>query len=182
MLYTRLLGASWPQLADPVRVIHGAETTVRARGRLRITHGRSPLARVLARVLRLPRASDASETRLVITSGSDGQTWRRSFGDRRIDTRQYEAGASELAERFGLLEFRFHLEALAGSLLFRQVEASVLLGSVRVPLPPGCVPRVDAREDAAGERRVGVHVCVAFPGVGPILTYEGTVDIEDADA
>ena len=124
MLYTRLLGASWPELADPVRFIHGTDTRVCARGRLRVTHGPSQLARLLARVLRLPRASDAADTRLVITASPDGETWLRSFGDRRLDTRQYEAGASELAERIGLLEFRFRLEALEGSLLFRQIEVA----------------------------------------------------------
>jgi hypothetical protein len=113
-----LLGSSWPQLADPVRIIHGTNATVRARGRLRVTHGCSHLARVVARVLRLPCASDAADTRLTITPGADGETWLRSFGDRQLDTRQYEAGAGELAERIGVLEFRFRLEALEGSLLF----------------------------------------------------------------
>ena len=61
-----------------------------------------------------------------------------------------EAGGSELAERIGVLEFRFRLEAVAGSLVFRQREAALLWGSVRLPLPASCVPRVDAREDAAG--------------------------------
>src|SRR5262245_33565416 len=175
MLYTRLLGPSWPQLADPVRVIHGSGPTVRARGRLRITNGSSQLARLVARVLCLPRACDASETRLVITSGADGETWRRCFGDRRLDTRQYQAGASELAERIGILEFRFRLEVMDGSLLFRQLEAALLCGSVRLRLPASCVPRIAAREDAAGERRISVRVSVVFPMVGPILGYEGTV-------
>ena len=181
-LYARLLGSSWPQLADPVRVIHGTDATVRARGQLRVTHGRGQLARLVARLLRLPRATDAADTRLVITAGADGEAWLRTFGDRRLDTRQYEAGGSELAERIGVLEFRFRLEAVAGSLLFRQREAALLLGSIRLPLPASCVPRVDAREDAAGADRVVVHVCVTCPVLGPILTYDGTVDIEDVRA
>ena len=181
-LYARLLGSSWPQLADPVRIIHGTNATVRARGRLRVTHGRSHLARVVARVLRLPCACDAADTRLTITPGADGETWLRSFGDRQLDTRQYEAGAGELAERIGVLEFRFRLEALEGSLLFRQLEAAVLLGSMRLPLPASCVPRVEAREDAAGADRVCVHVSVTLPALGPILTYDGTIAIEDVRA
>src|SRR5437867_9899788 len=96
--YARLLGASWLQLAEPVRSVHATPPTMHARGRLRIEHGRSHLARFLARLLRLPRASEAAET----------------------PTRQYQAAAGELAERFGVLEFRFRLEVSEGSLLFRQ--------------------------------------------------------------
>ena len=96
-LYARLLGASWLHLADPVRSVHATPPTVHARGRLRIEHGRSCLARFLARLLRLPRASEAAETRLVMTPRADGEQWRRTFDDRRLDTRQYRAGAGELA-------------------------------------------------------------------------------------
>jgi len=96
-LYARLLGASWLQLAEPVRFAHAAQSTIHARGRLRIEHGRSRLARLIARWLRLPRASEAAETRLVMTPRADGEQWRRTFDDRRLDTRQYRAGAGELA-------------------------------------------------------------------------------------
>lgn len=181
-LYARLLGSSWLQVAEPVRFAHATELTVRARGRLRIEHGRSQFARLLARLLRLPRASDAAETRLVVTSRGDGEQWRRTFDDRRLDTRQYQAGEGELAERIGVLEFRFRLEASNGGLLFRQVEAAFLFGSVRLRLPAMWAPRVDAREDPAGARQIRVHVCVVLPALGPVLTYDGTITIEDTRA
>ena len=44
-LYARLLGDSWLQVAEPIRFAHASGPTVRARGRLRIAHGRSPVAR-----------------------------------------------------------------------------------------------------------------------------------------
>jgi hypothetical protein len=181
-LYARLLGPSWLQVAEPVRFIHATESTVRARGRLRIAHGRSHVARVLARLLRLPRASEAAETRLVITSRSDVEQWLRTFDDRRLDTRQYQAGEGELAERIGVLEFRFRLEASEGSILFRQLEAAFLFGSVRLRLPAMWAPRVEAREDPAGARQIRVHVRVEFPALGPVLTYDGTIDIEETGA
>jgi len=177
-LYARLLGASWMQLAEPVRFVHSTESTVRARGRLRIAHGRGPLARVIAGLLRLPRASDAAETRLVVTSRADGEDWHRTFDDRCLDTRQYQADERDLAERIGVLEFRFRLDASEGSLLFRQVEAALVLGSVRVRLPAACAPRVDAREDPAGARRIRVHVHVTLPPLGSVLTYDGPIDLE----
>ena len=182
LLYARLLGASWQQLAEPVRLIHTTESTVRARGCLRIAHGRSHAARVLARVLRLPRASDAAETRLIVTSSADGERWHRSFDDRRLDTRQYQAGERELAERIGVLEFRFRLEASEGSLLFRQLGVAFVFGSVRLRVPAAWAPRVEAREDPAGAHRIHIHVRVTLPAVGPVLTYDGTIDIEETRA
>jgi hypothetical protein len=181
-LYAQLLGSSWLQVAEPVRLAHGTESTVRAHGRLRIEHGRSRFARFLARLLRLPRASDAAETQLIITSRADGDEWCRIFDDRRLDTLQYEAGDGELAERIGILEFRFRLEASEGSLLFRQLEVAILCGSVRLRLPAAWAPRVEAREDPAGTHQIRVHVGVAFPGLGSVLTYDGTIDIEDTRA
>jgi hypothetical protein len=181
-LYARLLGSSWLQVAEPVRLAHATGSTVRAHGRLRIEHGRSRSARFLARLLRLPRASNAAETRLVITSRADGEQWLRTFDDRRLDTRQYQAGDGELAERIGVLELRFRLEASEGRLLFRQLEAALLLGSVRLRLPAPWAPRVEAREDPAGAHQIRVHVSVALPALGPVLTYDGTIDIEDAGA
>lgn len=179
-LYARLLGTSWLQVAEQVRAAHAAEPIVRARGRFHISHGHSHVARVLARVLRLPRATDAAETRLVVTSVADGEHWLRAFDDRRLDTRQYMAGDGELAERIGILEFRFRLEASDGGILFRQLEAAVLCGSLRLRFPTTWTPRVIAREDPAGANQVHVHVQVDLPAVGPVLTYDGLIEIERA--
>jgi hypothetical protein len=133
-------------------------------------------------LLRLPRASEAAETRLVITSEADGEQWRRTFDERRLDTRQYQVGDCELAERIGVLELRFRLEASDGSLIFRQLEAALLCGPVRLRLPAAWAPSVEAREDPMGPHQIGVHVRVALPAVGPVLTYDGTIDIEDTCA
>ena len=181
-LYARLLGSSWLQVGEPIRLAHASRSTVHARGRLRIAHGHSHAARFLARLLRLPRAGDAVATRLVITSGADGERWFRTFDDRRVDTRQYQTGDCELAERIGFLEFRFRLETSEGSLLFRQLEAAFQCGPIRLRLPAAWAPSVEAREDPAGPRQMRVHVRVALPLLGPVLTYDGTIDIEDTGA
>jgi Domain of unknown function (DUF4166) len=181
-LYARLLGSSWLQVAEPVRCAHESEPTVRARGRLRVAHGASRSARVLARLLRLPLANDAAETQLIVTSCAGGEQWHRTFDGQRLDTRQFDAGASVLAERVGVLEFRFGLEVSGGSLVFRQLDAAVVLGSFRLRLPDRWAPRIEAREDPAGTGRIGVHVRVSLPVIGSLLTYDGTVVIEDTRA
>lgn len=181
-LYPRVLGSSWQQLAEPVRVAHTTSPSVHARARLRIEHGRGPLARLLARLLRLPRASDSSNVELVVTAEGDGERWRRTFEDRRFDTRQYQAGECVVAERIGIIEFEFQLDVAGGGLVFRQRRASFVFGSIRLPLPAVSAPRVDAREDAVGDRRLRIYVRVTVPMLGPVLTYEGTVDYEESPA
>ena len=63
--------------------------------------------------------------------------------------------------------------------MFRQIDAALMLGSVRVRLPKACAPRVAAREDAAEASQLHVHVDVTFPAVGSVLTYDGTIHIQD---
>jgi hypothetical protein len=181
-LYPTLLGSSWLEVAEPVRRAHASESPVRARGRLRIAYGPGQTARALAWILRLPRASEAAETQLVVTPCEDGERWLRTFGDRRLDTRQYHVGDSVLAERIGILEFRFRLEVCGGDLLYRQTEAAVLYGPVRLRLPHACAPRIEARETPAGARDVRVHVGVALPALGSLLTYDGIMNFEDVRA
>src|SRR5260221_7796002 len=171
-LYAGVMGSAWLELAEPIRVAH-ASTTVRARGRLRIGHGRGPAARWLARLLGFPRANDGAETRLVITPDAGGELWRRTFDERRLDTRQYRAGDGELAERFGVLELRFRLDASQGSLVFRQTEAAFLCGTVRLRIPAVLAPRVDAREDPAGARQASIPVRVVLPEGGPPFRNQG---------
>ena len=85
-----------------------------------------------------------------------------------------------LAERAGILEFKFRVEPSDGGILFRQLDTAVVVKSVRLRLPAMWAPRVIAREDPAGERHIHIHVRVELPALGPVLTYDGTMEIEDA--
>jgi hypothetical protein len=182
LLYMRIIGDSWTQIAEPVRRLHDTDSIVRAHGRLRIEHGRSHVARFLARLLRLPRPGTAAETRLIVTARASGEHWQRTFDGRRLETQQYQSSESELAERFGVLEFRFHLDASDGSLLYLQREAAFLVGPVRLRIPVAWAPQVEAREDPAGATGVRIDVRVALPGVGRLITYDGIIEVEDRQA
>jgi Domain of unknown function (DUF4166) len=177
-LYVRVMGDAWSQLAEPIRRLHAAHSIVRAHGHLRIEHGNS-VARFLARMLRLPRAAAAAETQLIVTARADGEHWQRTFDGRRLVTRQYASSESELAERFGLFEFRFRLDACSGSLLYVQRETALLFGPVRVRVPAQWAPRVEALEDPAGPTRVKLHVRIALPGGGLLMAYAGFIEVED---
>jgi len=70
----------------------------------------------------------------------------------------------------------------AGSLCYRQREAAVRWRSVRVPIPAALAPRIDAREAAAGPRQVQAHVEISLPMIGPLMVYEGIIEVEETRA
>jgi hypothetical protein len=152
---------------------------VRGHGVLKVGHGDRRAARMFAGLLRLPPAGDAVDTTLVVTPTPGGEHWLRTFGTRALSTRQYPLEDGDIAERFGPLELRFRREASGGGTVYRQIGTALVLGPARIPLPRWCAPRVTAREDPAGDRRIRIDVRVEMPVVGPILTYAGTIDMDD---
>ena len=127
-LYMRILGDSWTGIAEPIRRLHATHSIIRAHGRLRIEHGRHFLARVLARMLRLPRPSAAAETQLIVTARARRRTLaadvqRAASRNAAVPNR----ATAELAERFGVLEFRFRLDASGGSLPYVQRDAAFVV-------------------------------------------------------
>ena len=175
-LYATLLGTAWAQLSEPVRALHD-EPTLTARGTLRIVRGPGRAGRMLAALLRMPRAHPSAATHLVVTRQGDDEIWSRTFNGQHLDSRQYATGDREFGERFGAFEFRFRLEVFQGSLQFRQTGVSMALGPVRIPVPSICAPRVTASEEAAGPRGVSVGVRLRMPLVGPVLAYDGIIHV-----
>ena len=176
-LYARIMGSSWNDLGEPLQCLHGSASTVRADGHLCIDRGRHRLARLLGRLLRLPQPSASADVRLIIASGRDDEHWVRTFDGRRLDTWQYQ-WHDGLAERFGVLEFRFRLRASGGSLSY--AHAGVFLcWPVRVRIPERWAPCVEAREDPAGPTRIQVDVRVGLPRVGLLISYAGIVELTD---
>jgi hypothetical protein len=181
-LYARVMGDSWFQIAAPVRSVHAVHPVLRTRGDLRVDRGRHRLVRVLAWMLRLPRPCAAATARLIVTALGDGERWERTFNGRRFETRQRKSNDFELAERYGVLEFRFRLEASGGSLLYVQRDACLLFGWIRLRIPAAWAPRVAAREDPAGPARVNISVRVTLPGIGLLIAYDGSIEVEDTRA
>jgi hypothetical protein len=179
LLYKGLLGDGWIRLAEPVRRLHTPSSSVRASGRLQVERGPHAGARFIAWLLKLPRASHAAEMRLMVKESGDGERWQRTFDGRRFDSRQYQANAFELGERFGIIELRFHLEPFRDGLLYMQRAAMLRLPPLRLRIPARWAPRVTAREDPAGANHVRVDVRVALPFIGPLIAYGGIVAVEE---
>jgi len=127
----------------------------------------------------LPQPNAAVDTSLVITATADVDRWERTFDGRRVETEQRGLPNGELVERFGILEFQFHIERSGGSLVYVQRQAALRLGRRRLQLPRSCAPCVAAREDPAGDRSIKVDVRVVLPHVGLIIGYDGIVEVED---
>jgi len=152
---------------------------MRASGRLRVANGDNWCARRLARLLRLPDAGDAVDTRLVVEPCEGGERWLRTFGGRPLNSRQYARAGCDVAERFGLVELRFMRDRSDGSTRYRQAGASLVAGPLRIPLPRACAPAVVACEYRESHR-LFVDVRVAVPLVGTLLTYDGTIDVDES--
>src|SRR5687767_7352762 len=118
----------------------GVEALTRAHGHLRIEHGRHPVARLLARVLRLPAAHTHADTRLVITRQTEGEEWLRTFGGRQLRTLQFHVDESTVVERYGALEFLFHVQTSNGTCVYQQREVALRIGGLRMRIPAALAP------------------------------------------
>ncbi len=160
-LYPRLLGDRWLGLDEAVRRMHDAGQTRRARGLFRVAHGEGTLANLLLRLSHLPATHEAVETQLKVTCDGVAEKWTRDFGGESLVSEQREAEGRLLAEKFGAVEFRFHLEIAGGGLTYHQKMASLRAGSFSLRLPHWAAPRVTAREErAGGTNRIRVSVAI----------------------
>jgi hypothetical protein len=151
----------------------GAET-VRGSGTFAVRWGQRSLARILARVLRLPREGPAVPVRVEIDRMGDQEVWRRWFAGRPYVTRQSRRGRIRI-ERIGALEIRYRLRAARHEVGYTQQGACLRVGRLAVSLPRCLSPTVSAW--AAGPDGDGffVAVSVCAPLVGPLLSYAGYV-------
>ncbi len=178
-LYPRLLGDSWAGLPAAVRRCHLRDTTtpVRGSGTFQIRHGNALLAGFVVRALRMPPAAKAVPAQLLITPDKGGERWLRTFGNCRLLTTQCAHRNGLLAERTGMIEFRFRLEVVAGGLRYRQTGAALRLGRWAVALLPWMSPQVEAQEKADDKdpNQTQVHVRVTLPLIGLLFSYEGRI-------
>jgi hypothetical protein len=147
---------------------------------LRVANGTNAASRLLARLLRFPGPGDAVDTTLLVTRNADGsERWQRTFDGRQFDSRQHPDGHGGFTERFGATEFTFRTDAVGKGVVYTHTATALAAGPIRIPLPRACTPRITAREDVVGPRQRRVNVCVDVPILGVLLTYGGTIDLDD---
>jgi hypothetical protein len=148
-------------------------------GVFRVRRSPTPIGRLMATLMHLPRSSDATPVALVIRRPAPrGRTqpvelWFRRFGDEAVNSVQ-AANGPELVERFGRLGLCFELVVAGGELQFVHVATRVHLGPFSVRLPGVLSPRVTAGVGASADHlRLQVRVRVSVAGVGTVLAYGG---------
>ncbi|HTJ46154.1 MAG TPA: DUF4166 domain-containing protein [Kofleriaceae bacterium] len=135
------------------------------------------LARVVRAIMRMPRPGPRVPVQLRVEETTTGETWRRSFRDKKLDSRQRRVGEL-VVDRFGPTEVWFALEAGTHDVVMRQVRTVIRIGPLRIPWPRVLGPRISGtmRDDGA----LHVAVRVAAPLIGLVISYEGVVTEQDA--
>lgn len=167
-LFRQVLGQRFEALPVPVRAIHGGDGV--ARGTAVARRGRSPIARLVAAVLGLPRPGRQAVEVTIATTGT-GEVWTRRFGDRSFASRLGAVSeAGQFEERFGPLAFRFEMVPRSTGVAWRTIGWSAF----RVPLPRALRPVV--RAASLGEHgRYRFRVVVADRLFGLMFAYRGTL-------
>jgi hypothetical protein len=153
------------------------DACARAEGTFAVRRGTGRAARLLARLLGLPPSGEAVPLRLSVEPlEGGGERWRRTFDGKDFITEQREHASVLLAERAGPFETIFRLAAEGGALAYRSESTALRVGRLRLKLPQGLAPRVEAWERARHEGGgVLVSVRVTAPLVGLLIEYEGLV-------
>jgi hypothetical protein len=173
-LYPRLLGPAWSALPEPVRRCHEALPVLRATGDFFVRRGRSWLARVLAPLMRLPRAAESVRLELTVRAFADRQVWSRDFEGRKLVTVQSALDDGRMVEKTLLFEVAFRVHAEEGAVVYVPAGVRFVVGPLRLPLPRWLGPRISARAWALpGEPGMRVEVSIAAPLAGHLVTYGG---------
>ena len=179
MLYPRLFGAAWLDIDAALQRMHCNGEPVHAAGVFQVSQGTSLGAKLLLPLLCLPRPSPTAQVKLMVRPTGDSETWVRLFDGKPLISVQRESAGSELAERFGPIEFRFRLTFADHTIQYQQVGASLHLASrflLEIPLPTWASPHVSASEmTGADEMETRVLVRVSAPITGLLFSYEGTL-------
>jgi Domain of unknown function (DUF4166) len=175
-LFRQILGNNWDRLDEQIQRFHDVTTIVRAAGIFRIRHGNRWLARFLRWLLSLPADGDAVDVRLMVTRCGDREHWARQFAGRPLDSFLWRRPNGLLAEQMGPWEIQFHLANDRGTLSYHHGGARFCLGSIRIPVPRWCAPRVLASERSNCETGgIDCSVQVNLPLLGLLIAYDGTL-------
>jgi len=165
--------AAFGRLSEPLQAFHGSEGHPVWHGRARVENGASPIARLLRRVIGLPKSGDdipvtVSVDRL-ITEHGEAEIWTRNFDGVRFSSQLHLDCQKRLHERFGPVAFQLGAETQQARLGLPIVSARFL----GIPLPRILLPRSDAIEETDSEGRFRFDVKLTLPVIGLLVHYEG---------
>ena len=169
-IYRRCAGPAFDLLPEAVRRSHAVP--LKARGEVDVRWSARPLARVVARVMRLPPEGVGMPLALEVRADGERVAYDRRFGDFHFRSVQ-ELERGLLRENAGPGVFLYRLEADAERLVYHTA-ASRVLG---IPLPRWLGARVTAFIEPRGEGWTA-NVVVEMPTLGRICEYEARMRFE----
>jgi hypothetical protein len=168
-LYARVMGDRFAVLPEMVRKLHQVCGDGGASGEAVVTGGETTLARLIARIMRFPKAG-AHPLHVTFAERDGVERWTRCFGDQAFSSELSEKNG-RLVERFGLLHFTFDLPSDHRGLEMHLRRWSAF----GIPLPLALAPRGVAREwEEQGRFRFDVPI--ALPLVGRVVHYTGWLE------
>lgn len=167
---------STDSLHSLIRRFHFSHESIWAGGEFTVRCGRSPLARLIAMVLRFPIAGRSVPFTLHIDRSGRRHVWHRRFAGRALDAEFRVEGASAV-ERIGQLELRYTAAVERGALRLRSCGAALRVGGLAVPIPHCLTPRDRTRTWVRnGESRLRACIIVYLPFGGLLIAYRGWVE------
>lgn len=164
-LFRRVLGEGFARLPVPVQALHSGPG--HWTGEAEVERGRGLLARLCARLTRLPPAGD-QPVRVEIRCDADGEHWVRRYAGAHAMPSRLWVGQGRLRERLGPVVLEYALAADPACLQWR-VSAARCCGC---PLPARWFAGVIARESGV-DGRYRFDVRAELPGVGLLVHYRG---------
>lgn len=169
-LYRDIMREDFDGLPREVRRMHEVAGDLGAAGRVTVTRGRNPLARLAGWLFRFPPTMADAPVTIAMAGDESGEVWTRDFGGHSMRSHLGREGTM-LVERFGLLSFAITLRREPGGLSMHHV--GWRLGPV--PMPRWLGPRGVATERATAGR-FHFDVPIALPLIGMLIHYRGWLE------
>ncbi len=129
-IYQQLLGSEFENLGPILRLVHGSDSLVKARGQVSVVYGKGVIVRLLNRIMKVPPANPSVHLRLEIQRNADKETWKRDFGGKPLVTQQWAEGGLFI-EAVGGVKMAMRLRVADGFLHFDPVHTKAM--GIRVP-------------------------------------------------
>lgn len=172
-LFQSLLGKDYFRMPPAVRALHALRGGARYGGRASVERGSGPLARLCARVARLPPARVDAPLSVAFDTAPRREAWRRDFDGFAMPS-VLVPHAGLLQERMGPLRFGFALAVYDDALHWRVARVRVF----GVPLAARWFEAVRCREYER-DGRYAFDIQAALPLVGRVVRYHGWLRRED---
>jgi hypothetical protein len=172
-IYRQMLGGTFAELDAPVQRFHSLQGHYRLSGRCTVGGAEHPLGRLLCLLLRLPRATTASDFTFDLEADGSQERWTRNFPTRRMRSLLSVTADRRLRERLGPARLEFSIQVADGSLTMHLEQIRVF----GLRWPQRWLPSVWAIE-CGDQGRFCFDVGARLGGLGSLVVYSGHLELD----